>query len=251
MTIAKAFRPLTATLALAAAAALGGCQNAEISFNGEEGVPLSELDMSGDAPTEIALMGPDRVVMVEGSALSIEVEGDNSDNLRFVFEDGSLGIMRENNSWSGSAATITVTMPPPEDITVAGSGTVIAPGMARDAEISIAGSGTLRVERIAADSLDLTIAGSGDVEIASGTVRELEISVMGSGDADLLGVKADSADVTIAGSGDAAFASDGDVDVSIMGSGDVTVRGNANCTVETHGSGTVTCERTPEAETAG
>src|SRR3546814_5182568 len=52
-------------------------------------------------PTSLAMMGPDTVIISEGGTLAIEVEGDDDvvESLRFNLEDGTLGIMREHESW--------------------------------------------------------------------------------------------------------------------------------------------------------
>ena len=243
MIIRNAIRTAAPALAMAAAAALGGCNaSGDISFNGQEGVPLEELDMSGAAPTELALLGPDNIVLTEGSALAITVEGADTDQLRFVLDGNSLGIMREGN-YSGSGATVNIIMPAPAEISVAGSGSISAEKLASKAGVNIAGSGSLDVADVDADELEVVVAGSGRTRMAAGSVRKLELSILGSGKADLAGVRTDDAEVNIAGSGDSALASDGQVEVNIMGSGDVTVTGNAQCKVSSMGSGTVTCDK--------
>ena len=239
--VLKAIAPIAA---LGLGAGLAGCGNMDLNINGENGVPLAELDMSGEAPTELVLAGPDNVVVTEGDALSIEPEGSEEavSRLRFSLKDGALGIMRANRSGSdGGKATVRVTMPLPREVVLAGSGTIALPGMTGDSEATIAGSGTANIGEVDAGRLEVTIAGSGTLE-GSGSVRDLELTIAGSGDAKLSDLRVATADVTVAGSGSAAFASDGTVDASIMGSGDVTVRGRATCTVESMGSGKLRCE---------
>ena len=227
--------------ALSGAIALSGCN---ISLNGNgDGVPLAELDMSGDVPTAIALVGPDTVVISEGTKLDIQVDGEDAavTGLRFKIDGDTLTILREAD-WKGSGgATIRVTMPAPAELTMAGSGTIQAENMAKKAEITNAGSGSISIASITATQLDISMMGAGDIT-ASGTAESMDLSIAGSGTAALDGLKADKAEISIAGSGDVRFASDGTVDVSIAGSGDVTVTGNAKCTKSAMGSGTVTCK---------
>ncbi|MFZ9396351.1 MAG: GIN domain-containing protein, partial [Erythrobacter sp.] len=154
---------------MALSAALAGCNDANIEINGEKGVPLAELDMSGAAPTKLVLAGPDKVILSEGDALDIDVTGDNAavDLVRFTLKDGALGVLREPGNWGDKGtAIVRVTMPAPESITIAGSGGVEAQGMAKQAEIVIAGSGRLKVAALAASKADVTIAGSGSLEAA-------------------------------------------------------------------------------------
>ena len=58
---------------------------ARMTFNGDEGVPLAELDLSGDPPTEVASFGPDTVDVRTGESLAIEVEGSSGAKDRMLF----------------------------------------------------------------------------------------------------------------------------------------------------------------------
>ena len=247
--ILRGVAPLAA-LAFAAAAS-GGCDNMHVAINGEEGKPLSELDLSGAAPTEVALMGPDTVRIAEGPKLAIAVEGDPevAERMRFTLKDGTLGILRKKGDWSSrETVTVNVTMPAPRKLMMAGSGRILAPGLAGDeGRVTIAGSGMVETARVDTQNLRVDIAGSGTYQ-AAGAARELRLSIAGSGDARLEALKVDEARVDIAGSGDSTFASDGSVRANIMGSGEVRVIGRATCKVHSVGSGRLICEPAASAE---
>ena len=237
----KILKGVAPVFAIALAAGISGCDS-HISVNGHEGVPLSELDLNGKAPTELVLAGPDNVIVTRGDKLTINVGGDPqvAEALRFTLDGKSLGVMRKNG-WKGDGkATVRVTLPDLAKLTLAGSGTIDADRLSGDVDAVIAGSGTARVAAIDTDKLEVTIAGSGTLE-AAGRAKELNLTVAGSGNAKMAGLKVDSADVTIAGSGDASFASDGTVKATVMGSGDVTVTGSAKCTIQSMGSGKLHC----------
>ena len=236
---AKMMGPIAA---MAVMGAMAGC-NGEIRINDEEGVPLSELDTSGEAPTEFLLMGPDRVTLTEGDSLVIEPSGnaDEIEKLRFVLKDGTLGVHRENGSRNSTAVDIAITMPAPTKIAIMGSGSVTTGKLAREAEVAIMGSGRADTRNVDSKKLEVKIAGSGDYA-ASGNVQDLRLKIAGSGRGDMAGLKAETAEVDIAGSGSATFASDGTVEAKVVGSGDVTVRGSAKCTIKSVGSGTLKCE---------
>jgi hypothetical protein len=233
---------------LAALFVLSAC-DANLSIDGGNGVPLSELDLSGTAPAEVVLAGPDNVNISEGE-FDIKVDGDRKaiERMRFTLEDGALSVMREDGNWIGGdgTATVSITMPAPERLTLAGSGNMTSEGLGGKAEVTIAGSGKLETPSVEAKSLEVTIAGSGSY-LAAGRTASLELSVLGSGSAEMDGLTASTAEVNIAGSGDASFASNGEVEANIMGSGDVTVRGSARCTINSMGSGNLTCERAATA----
>jgi len=238
----KILRGIAPAIVFAAAFATSGCDG-NISINGENGVPLAELDTAGKTPTGIVLAGPDSVIVTQGSELKIEASGDAEAvaALRFSLKDDTLGIMRDSEAKKTEGkARVMVTLPSLEKVVLAGSGTLEAAALSGEAEITIAGSGTATTDGVDAKSLEVTIAGSGTYR-ASGTTSELDLTIAGSGAGDMAGLTADTAEVTIAGSGKAAFASDGTVEANVMGSGDVTVSGNAKCTIKSMGSGTLHC----------
>lgn len=227
---------------LAGTIGLSGCFN--IDVQGFEGETLDNLDKSGDAPTQVALAGPDELVVKTGKKLKIDVSGDKEaiEALRFKRESNSLTVGRDGDAgWDTGKATVTITMPAPTDISMFGSGSITAEQMAGDADISMAGSGSINVTDVDITKLEISSAGSGSIK-AAGKATKLEVSIMGSGGAQLQKLKADEVDVTIAGSGGVRVASDGKVEASIMGSGSVVVTGDAQCTSSTVGSGTLTCK---------
>lgn len=238
------FKAVAPVVALAIAGGLAGCDKANVNFNGEEGKALAELDLSGDAPSEVSLLGPDTVEIRDGEKLAIQVQGSDEakERMRFVLKDGSLGILRQNGHWGDTeVATVIVTMPAPAKLNLAGSGRMTAASVSDQPEVNIAGSGTLNLTSVNARTIEVNIAGSGTLK-AAGSADKLDLNVMGSGTADLAELKAGSANINVAGSGNATFASDGDVNANIVGSGDVTVRGRARCKVHTVGSGSLVCE---------
>jgi hypothetical protein len=231
-------------VALAIAGGLAGCDKANVNFNGEEGKELADLDLTGEAPSEVSLLGPDSVDIRDGEKLAIQVEGSDEakERMRFVLKGGSLGILRRKGNWGDSpVATVIVTMPAPAKLNLAGSGRMTAASVSDHPEINVAGSGTLELASVSATRMEVNIAGSGTLK-AAGSADKLDLNLLGSGSADLAALKVGGASINVAGSGDATFASDGDVNANIMGSGDVTVRGRARCKVHTVGSGSLVCE---------
>ncbi|HSG34707.1 MAG TPA: head GIN domain-containing protein [Sphingomonadaceae bacterium] len=231
---------------VAMAFANGGFKTADGKFNfeGREGVPLDELDLSGEVPTVIKLLGADVVRITEGADFTIAVEGEEEAKarMRFLAEDGSLMVLRDREGWRGGpSSTVTITMPAPEQIELLGSGAIHCDALAQEAKIAILGSGKVETHGIETRSLKVKFAGSGSYK-ASGTTGELKLSIAGSGNAKLGSLKADKVQIAITGSGDATFACDGEVDAKITGSGKVTVRGSARCRVKSFGSGVLICE---------
>lgn len=241
-------KPAAPLAVLALAATLAGCDS-QMEINGQKGVPLAEVELAGPPPEEVVLASGDKVIVTDGTTFTIKVEGKDTESLRFVRDERTIGVTREDG-WSGdSTATIRITMPPPSQLVIAGAGTIEAQSLAAEADISIGGAGTVLFGKAAADKLGINIGGNGLVK-GAGTAKVLEVVIGGNGDVELAGLKADTAEVSIGGSGDVAFASDGTVEANIAGSGDVNVAGNAKCTINAFGSGSLTCTPTSGGATA-
>lgn len=240
--------PIPTLAALTLLAPLAACDS-QMEINGQKGVPLSEVELAGPPPSEVVLASGDKVIVTDGDTFTIKVEGSETDSLRFVRDERTIGITREEG-WSGKqTATIRITMPPPSQLIIAGAGSIEAQSLGSEADISIGGSGTVTFGKAAADKLGINIGGSGTVK-GAGTAKVLEVVIGGTGDVELGALKVDTAEVSIGGNGDVAFASDGEVEANIAGSGDVKVAGNAKCTVNAFGSGTLTCSPTSGGTTA-
>jgi hypothetical protein len=110
------------------------------------------------------------------------------------------------------------------EMTVAGSGDIKASGKVDDVKINIAGSGSIEASG-EAQTVRLKIAGSGDARLGQLTSKSADIDIAGSGNAEV--APQDSAKIKIAGSGDVRLLSDPkNVDSRIFGSGRI-VRGAA------------------------
>jgi putative autotransporter adhesin-like protein len=205
-----------------------------------QGVPLAELDLTGTAPSGVALIGPTKVEVRTGEVFRVEIEGPAGDDVRFAPSEDRLGI-----SGGDHDTVVRVTLPTIRKLELAGSGRMSADGLARDGEISLAGSGRLELAAVGGGRLSIKLAGSARLTL-DGHADELELSIAGSGSCDGEGLTVGKAAVHIAGSGDAIFACNGEVSASLMGSGNVIVRGSARCSVNSMGSGTLVCERDKE-----
>lgn len=251
----KSLRQIATLAALAAAAALSGCDglgdsdlSVDFDWDGNAietdvpGVPLADLDFSGEAPTAIVLAGPDNVVVTTGEAFGIDVSGPQAvtDLLRFARQDGSLVVHRQDGSSSSGRATANITIPSANTLSVLGSGNLTADTVRGDAALVVLGSGDIAVRSVSADALNVTIPGSGNIT-ASGTSDRLTLKILGTGTGDLADFQTAMAEVDIVGSGNATFRSDGPIEATLVGSGDVRVIGDAQCEAQTMGSGRLIC----------
>ncbi|WP_417620512.1 head GIN domain-containing protein [Parasphingorhabdus sp.] len=214
------------------------------SFSG--GSSIGTSDSNPGAFEGVTLAGPDNVVFTTASDYSIRAEGDADvvEQLRYKISGDQIKIGRDSKglSWGDSGrATIYVSAPSLRSAKLAGSGDIEVDAMTTDStRLSIAGSGNIRVAKIDTASLSSKIAGSGNLSLA-GAAESIDISIAGSGDISGKDLKAESADISVAGSGDVELSSDGTVNAKVMGSGDIRIHGDAKCTSRATGSGDITC----------
>lgn len=140
-------------------------------------------------------------------------------------------------------ATVHVTAPALKAASIGGSGDMrIDRVEARRFDASIGGSGDMEIGALSAAQTHFSIAGSGGIR-AAGRGQRTEISIAGSGSVAAGGFETRDAEVSVVGSGDVDLRATGTVEASIMGSGDINVRGGAQCSVSKMGSGDVNCVR--------
>ncbi len=199
---------------------------------------------------ELEVAGPFDVVVNVGKAVSVRAVGEakDLDRLKVEVEGRELEIGTKDrrwNDWSRSQPIkIFVTVPALKEVSLAGSGDVQVDRVRGESfSGSIAGSGNLTIAAVNATTASFSIAGSGDL-VASGSCRTASVSIAGSGDVNIGGLRCQSLSAKIAGSGGINANATQTAKVSIMGSGDVTVSGGAKCDVNKMGSGSVRCGQT-------
>lgn len=92
-------------------------------------------------------------------------------------------------------------------------------------QVSVAGSGDVEIFNLAGEYFEYTVSGSGDMW-AEGTVDEIDIGVRGSGDIDTRELSAREATVKISGSGDVKVHATESFYGRVSGSGDIDIYGN-------------------------
>ena len=159
---------------------------------------------------------------VRDSKVSFDVSGDKSLVKRFEYEmkgDTLSFKLKPGISFGTGDIKVVVHGPQPRSFTVAGSGDSVLKGLQKE-------------------DLDVTIAGSGNVDL-TGDVSALTVTVAGSGNVNAFELISDKAEVTISGSGDVDVDAKTDLAATIMGSGDVTYKGDPAVHKTIMGSGSV------------
>jgi hypothetical protein len=158
--------------------------------------------------TGIYLAGSEEVVVTVGEPQSVTVEADDNliDLVETMVQGGKLFVRTEKRYRSSTGIRVVV-------------------GVPELGEVSLAGSGDMEISGLEAEGFSAAIAGSGTIS-ARGTVESLVANVTGSGDIRLFELEARSAEALITGSGDIEVRATESLDASVTGSGDIRYRGN-------------------------
>ncbi|MFN7116575.1 MAG: head GIN domain-containing protein [Saprospiraceae bacterium] len=210
-----------------------GCVNGDGSIVSEE-INLRDFDgidlrISADVYVR---QGAEQRVVIEGQRNIIdEIERD--------VDNGIWEIETDRCIRSYDDLRIYITVPDVTLLRVSGSGDIVSENtlVVDDIELSISGSGTIDAA-LDADDINAKISGSGDI-LLEGEADQLVLTISGSGDFRAFNLPLRSANVTISGSGDVDVRVEDELDVRISGSGDVNYKGNPRVDARVSGSGRV------------
>ena len=176
--------------------------------------------------------GDDQKVVVEGKSNLIEILGRdvNGGIWEIDFED----CVRDVDEFN-----VYITLPLFKTIQIDGSGDVYSENtlLTGDLELEIEGSGDIDVA-LQADDLEVDIEGSGEVKL-EGFADDVKYRIDGSGDVNAFDLECQTADVSISGSGDVEVLVIEFLKVRIDGSGTVRYKGDPELDVDIEGSGEV------------
>ena len=175
---------------------------------------LDERRINASGFTGVSLEGRMNVILEQGAQTDVVARGSKAAlaDLDLIVEKGVLrlkekkGFMRANLRNKNDVATVTIRMP---NLT----------------SFSLAGAGDVTLKQLKADTLDLRVAGAGDIN-AAGTCQTLTITLAGSGDVDAKDFKCEAVAVKITGAGDVSTYASRDFSARIMGAGSIDVYGN-------------------------
>lgn len=192
----------------------------------------------------IQLRGSMNIKLVNGSAQSVEIQGEEN-ILPYVetnVSGGKLMVKYTDDIHINTRrdVTVTVTLPELQELDITGSGDITGETKFTsndDISLGITGSGNMKLE-LDAPSIEAKITGSGDMYL-SGNTRDITCNTTGSGKIDATGLKAENAVVKTFGSGNIHVFASVKLDATINGSGDITYKGGASVSSKVHGSGSV------------
>jgi len=193
--------------------------------------------------TGIAFGVAGKLYLTQGNSYKVVLEGDE-DYLEDIetFVRGDRLIIRHSRwmSFGNKKINAYITMPEIEDLAVSGSGKMTADSdiEADDLDMSVSGSGDINIDKLTAESVDCRISGSGSINL-NGSAENGDISISGSGDFTGESFDMETLDISISGSGTCRVKVNESLEARVSGSGDIYYDGNPRVDARVSGSGKV------------
>ncbi len=145
-------------------------------------------------------------------------------------------------SFNPGKVDVYVTVPEIHSLSVSGSGDIIANSSikSRILDLTVSGSGNINLNEVDSDRLKATISGSGDIILKKGkATSEFTVAVSGSGDIEAENLEAKIVDVKMVGSGNCNVHAAEFLKARVAGSGSVRYKGDPTIDSSILGSGRV------------
>lgn len=191
----------------------------------------------------VALNGIGHLVLTQTAQDSLTIEGDDN-ILPEITSQVSQGVLHLGVK---SGTTIRPSLPIVYHLAMRNIAGIQQEGVATiqarsvqsdDLDLSVGGSGWVQIDQLQARNLGVAIDGSGSVRLA-GDVGDQRVQIGGAGDYRADHLSSQSARVAIQGSGNCALWVAGKLDAEIFGSGNITYSGDPTVTRQIVGAGTV------------
>ncbi|MEZ5000776.1 MAG: head GIN domain-containing protein [Bacteroidales bacterium] len=182
--------------------------------------------------------------ITQGSGYSVTIEASKGllEDIETFVRNGDLVISKKEwKSHMNEKVTVWVTLPEVERLRVSGSGVMSAEKAVKseELEISVSGSGRVEMGNLSAGELDCNISGSGGIYLEGPGARECDLSISGSGKYNCEDFKVEEMVVSISGSGNCRCFVVEELEARVSGSGDIYYRGGASVDARISGSGKV------------
>ena len=195
----------------------------------------------------VTLSGNMSVQLAYGTSNSITVEGD--DNLlpyiETKVEDGILQVKNKTRTSlkTKSKLMVYVSITKITELKVSGSGNIIGAGdFSNDGktDVSVSGSGNINVELDSFSETKIAISGSGNVTLKGKSTNNIEATISGSGNIDCSDIECNDVFAHVSGSGNIKVFANKSIDAKVSGSGNIYYKGSAtSLNLKSSGSGKI------------
>jgi len=189
---------------------------------------------------DLNISGNVEVSIGENYAVEISAQQNLLPLLKTEVKDGALRIFCDENMNSSEGIKIRVTAPAFDRFSLAGSGEIRVMNALRaeKMDLNISGSGDVFCPQSDFGVLDISIVGSGDIELG-GKTNDMKADISGSGEVRAKSLTTNTLKVNITGSGTVTADVSMDLVANISGSGDVFYSGSPKVESNVIGSGSV------------
>ena len=202
-----------------------------------------------DPFSEISLRVPGNLILAQGDKQNVEIVAKNSvlDKIITEVKDRKLTIRFPSKDYiwrdiESGKIVIYVTVPEINALAVSGSGDIVAEDAikSRILDLTVSGSGDINLGELTAEQVKVAISGSGDITIKGNeTATDLSVAISGSGKLKALDFPVEDALVKVAGSGDCSVYVKNKLTAKVAGSGNVKYRGKPQIDKAVTGSGSI------------
>lgn len=225
---------------------LGSRSCGEFSFFGFGGVrgegPLrtETRDVRDFHAVDVGLPGAVEVSVADHFSVEIQAQENLVPFLKTEVKDGELQLYFDRSVSDAKDLKVRITAPAYDALALSGSATmrVLTPLQGDKLDLSIGGSGSIDLPQADVHNLKCSIAGSGDIRV-SGKAQAVEYSIAGSGDITAKALQADTGKAAISGSGTVTCNVTQTLKAEIAGSGDIYYTGSPSVDTDIAGSGKV------------
>lgn len=190
----------------------------------------------------VTLIGSYTVICTQGKDCSVVVEAPKeiAEQLQTEVKKGTLTISKKkiagvnviSSDKADTEAIVYVTLPKLRNVTLVGTGDIQVKGKIEcdeELNVSLSGSGDIEMGDMEVNSSKFSLAGTGDIKVNSVKSAQVEMNLAGTGDMEFKKVDADKTTINIAGSGDMRV---GQITASYLmvrmdGSGNLKIAGTA------------------------
>jgi len=211
--------------------------NAKLYAQGKERKLASFNELNLGISGELYLkQGTLQKVQIQASDKTLEL-------IETEVKDGVLNI--KWNRWNVSnkeTIKIYITMVDINAVRVSGSGDInsVGPISSNNIDVSISGSGNININELSAENIKSSISGSADISLAGKNLaNQMSASISGSGNIKAQDLAVKNVEASISGSGDCSVKAMDTLRARIAGSGNIYYKGNATIDGKFSGSGSI------------
>jgi hypothetical protein len=197
--------------------------------------------------TGVTVSGSVNVQLAYGNSNTITVEADENvlPYIETKVENGTLAVSTKNK-WgirTKSKIIVYASLTKLTNLRVSGSGNISGSGdFSNDGktDISISGSGNINLSMNSFNETKISVSGSGNVVLKGNSTNNIDASVSGSGDIDCIEINCNDVFAHVSGSGNIKVNASRSIDAKVSGSGNIYYKGSAtNINLKSSGSGKI------------